>query len=211
MNVFDLSRPPSEEAFAAAEAALADGELVVLPTDTVYGVAAHPDVRGATDRIFDAKRRPADLSLPVLAPSARAAEAVAEFDDRARLLATRFWRGGLTIVLPRQPSARGWYLGDEWETVGVRVPAHDIDLALLERTGRLAVTSANLSGEPTPLDCEGVQGALGEAVAVYLCAGECVGTPSTVVDLTGPDLKVLRHGVVPAEDLEAALNGSGRR
>jgi L-threonylcarbamoyladenylate synthase len=211
MNVFDLSRPPSEDALAAAESALAVGSLVVLPTDTVYGVAARPDFPGATDRIFEAKQRPRGLILPVLVVDLVAAQTTAVFDQRAHLLATGFWPGGVTLVLPRTPAARNWDLGEETKTVGVRVPAHDVALALLERTGPLAVTSANLSGEPTPPDCEGVRSALGDAVTVYLCAGACAGTPSTVVDLTGPDLKVLRRGVVPIEDLEAALNGSGRR
>jgi L-threonylcarbamoyladenylate synthase len=210
MNVFDLIRTGPGEAMTAAEVALDRGELVVMPTDTVYGVAARPDLTGATRRVFDAKRRPANLTLPVLAHSAPAAEAVAELDDRARLLATRFWPGGLTIVLPRAPAAGAWNLGEETETVGVRVPAHDIALAILERTGPLAVTSANLSGQPTPPDCEGVRSALGEAVAVYLCAGECAGTPSTVVELTGPTVRIMREGAVRSADIMAALRpGSG--
>jgi L-threonylcarbamoyladenylate synthase len=210
MSVFDVTRKDPGEALTAAEEALDRGELVVLPTDTVYGVAAKPDLAGATGRIFDAKRRPEDLTLPVLAHSARAAEVVADVDDRARLLANRFWPGGLTMVLPRRPSARAWHLGEERETVGVRVPAHDIALAILERTGPLAVTSANLSGQPTPPDCEGVRRALGETVAVYLCAGECAGTPSTVVDLSGPRIRITREGAVRAADIEAVVEpGSG--
>jgi L-threonylcarbamoyladenylate synthase len=210
MNLFDVTRTDPDEALTVAEEALDRGELVVLPTDTVYGVAARPDLAGATGRVFDAKRRPADLTLPVLAHSARAAEAVADVDDRARLLANRFWPGGLTIVLPRTPAAGAWELGGEVETVGVRVPAHNIALAALERTGPLAVTSANLSGEPTPADCEGVRRALGEAVTVYLCAGKCAGTPSTVVDVTGPTVRITREGAVRAADIMAALEpGSG--
>jgi L-threonylcarbamoyladenylate synthase len=210
MNVFDVTRTDPDGVLTAAEEALGRGELVVMPTDTVYGVAARPELAGATRRVFDAKRRPVDLTLPVLAHRAPAAEAVAEFDSRARLLATRFWPGGVTIVLPRTPAARAWDLGGEVETVGVRIPAHDIALAMLERTGPLAVTSANLSGQPTPPDCEGVRRALGEAVAVYLCAGECAGTPSTVVDLTGPTVRIMREGAVRAADIMAVLEpGSG--
>jgi L-threonylcarbamoyladenylate synthase len=210
MNFFDLTRGLSEEGLPAAERALEGGELVVLPTDTVYGVAARPDISGATSRLFEAKRRPRDLTLPVLNAELREAESVAAFDDRARLLATRFWPGGVTIVLPRTRVARAWDLGGEVETVGVRIPAHGIALAILERTGPLAVTSANLSGQPTPPDCEGVRRALGEAVAVYLCAGECAGTPSTVVDVTGPTVRIMREGSVRAADIMAALEpGSG--
>jgi L-threonylcarbamoyladenylate synthase len=210
MNVFDVTRRDPAEGLTAAKEALDRGELVVLPTDTVYGVAARPDISGATSKLFEGKRRPRDLTLPVLNAELREAESVAAFDDRARLLATRFWPGGVTIVLPRTPAARIWELGEEVETVGVRIPAHDIALALLERTGPLAVTSANLSGEPTPPDCEGVRGALGDAVAVYLCAGECAGTPSTVVDLTGPTVRIIREGAVRAADIAAVLEpGSG--
>jgi L-threonylcarbamoyladenylate synthase len=205
MNVFDLTRGLPEEALSAAERALEGGELVVFPTDTVYGVAARPDISGATLKLFEAKRRPRDLTLPVLNAGLREAESVAAFDGRARLLATRFWPGGLTMVLPRRPPARAWYLGQERETVGVRVPAHDIALALLKRTGPLAVTSANLSGEPTPADCRGVRTTLGEAVAVYLCAGPRSGRPSTVVDLTGSEPIIRREGDVAAAVIRTAL------
>ncbi|MGH2677816.1 MAG: L-threonylcarbamoyladenylate synthase [Actinomycetota bacterium] len=198
------------KAVEAAALALGRGQLAVLPTDTVYGVAARPDALGATSRLFSVKRRPQRLTLPVLVPNRQAAESVAVFDDRVRVLAARFWPGGLTIVLPRTPASTLWDLGEETGTVGVRVPAHDVTLALLERTGPLAVTSANLSGQPTPPDCEGVRRALGEAVAVYLCAGKCASTPSTVVDLTGPAVRITREGAVRADAIMDALErGSG--
>jgi tRNA threonylcarbamoyl adenosine modification protein (Sua5/YciO/YrdC/YwlC family) len=205
MNVFDVSRTISDAALTTAEQELAEGELVVLATDTVYGVAARPDMPGATGRIFAAKRRPRGLTLPVLAGGPAAAEEIAAFDDRARTLAARFWPGGLTIVLPRTGRSRGWDLGVQRDTVGVRVPAHDVALDLLGRTGPLAVTSANRSGEPTPADCDAVRAALADAVAVYLCAGRCAGRPSTLVDLTPPRARVLREGAVPTADVVAAL------
>jgi L-threonylcarbamoyladenylate synthase len=205
MEVFDVSGSVLESALLSAERALATGEVVVVPTDTVYGVAAGPDVAGSTARLFAAKRRPRRLTLPVLAPDLSAAERVAVFDRRARTLAARFWPGGVTLVLPRTDAATTWDLGHETDTVGVRVPAHHVALALLRRTGPLAVTSANVSGEPTPHDCPGVRAALGDAVAVYLCAGRCAGTPSTVVDLTGQDVQVIRAGAVGAADIRAAL------
>lgn len=205
MEVFDVSGSVLESALVTAEKSLAAGELAVVPTDTVYGVAARPDVTGSTARLFAAKRRPRGLALPVLAPDLSAAERVAVFDRRARTLAARFWPGGMTLVLPRTDAATRWDLGHEANTVGVRVPAHHVALALLRRTGPLAVTSANVSGEPTPHDCPGVRAALGDAVAVYLCAGRCAGTPSTVVDLTGQDDQVIRAGAVGAADIRAAL------
>jgi L-threonylcarbamoyladenylate synthase len=205
VNVFDVTSGVTDQALDAAQRTVEAGGLVVMPTDTVYGVAGRPDVRAATDRIFDAKRRPRDLTLPVLVPDRAAAESVATFDDRARALAERFWPGGLTLVLSRAPAAAGWDLGHEAATVGVRIPAHDVPLAVLERTGPLAVTSANRSGDPTSPDCVGVQAALGEAVAVYLCAGPCAGKPSTVVDLTGAEPLIRRDGAVDAARIRVAL------
>jgi L-threonylcarbamoyladenylate synthase len=206
MEVFDATGVGLERGLAAAERALSAGRPIVLPTDTVYGVGARPDVEGATASLFDAKRRPRDLTLPVLAPDPPAAESVAVFDDRARTLAEHFWPGGVTLVLPRTKAAMTWDLGERGDTVGVRVPAHAVALSLLERTGPLAVTSANLSGEPTPLGCEGVQAALSDAVAVYLCAGSCAGAPSTVVYLIGSEPAITRDGAVPADDIRAALS-----
>ncbi len=205
MEAFDVSPGISEGALVAAERALVNGELVVVPTDTVYGLAARPDLRAATARLFTTKRRPRGLTLPVLVSNRRIAESVAVFDSRARILAERFWPGGVTLVLPRTDAATTWDLGHETDTVGVRVPAHHVALALLRRTGPLAVTSANVSGEPTPHDCPGVRAALGDAVAVYLCTGRCAGTPSTVVDLTGQDVRDIRAGAVGDADIRAAL------
>ena len=189
----------------AAASALDRGELAVIPTDTVYGVAARPDVTGATERIFEAKRRPRDLTLPVLAATIADAQEVGTFDDRASALAARFWPGGVTLVLRRSELSLGWDLGAERRSVGVRVPDHPVARALLERTGPLATTSANLSGEPTPEDCEGVQAAMGDQVAVYLCAGTLTPVPSTVVDLTEPEPRVLRTGAVPPAAVLEAL------
>lgn len=199
---------PSETGLHAAELALAAGELVVFPTDTVYGLAAHPDVPGATERIFEAKGRPRTLTLPVLIPDIEQATRVAVFDARGEALAKRFWPGALTIVVPRTELAAGWELGEEEGTVGVRMPAHEDALALLRRTGPLAVTSANRSGEPTPTTCEGVREALGDSVTVYLCGGSTSNTPSTVVDLTGAEPRVLRDGAIRSEEVLAAAAGS---
>jgi L-threonylcarbamoyladenylate synthase len=205
MEVFDLSAGLSRAAVDAAAQALAGGGLVAFPTDTVYGLAARPDVPGATGRVFEAKRRPRGLTLPLLCPDLSRAEQVAIIDDRARSLAERFWPGGLTIVLRRSERSESWDLGDDRRTVGVRVPAHDVALAVLSRAGPLAVTSANTSGEPTPRNCDGVREALGETVDVYLCAGSTGGVASTIVDLTGAQPAVLRQGAVSSAVIEAAL------
>lgn len=196
------------EAIDAAERALADGRCVVFPTDTVYGLGARPDVARATEAIFEIKRRPRDLTLPVLVAGTADAEAVAAFDERALLLAHRFWPGALTLVLPRTRASAAWDLGAERATVGVRVPADGIAVALLSRTGPLAVTSANVSGEPTPRTCEEVRDALGEAIEVYICDGPPNGAvPSTVVELTAEEPHILRVGAIPPEEVFQALSG----
>jgi L-threonylcarbamoyladenylate synthase len=191
---------------AATAEALARGELAVIPTDTVYGLAARPDFPEATARIFEAKRRPRDLTLPVLVPDLEAAVEVATLDGRARSLARGFWPGGLTVVLPRSARSWGWDLGSEAGTVAVRVPDHPVALDLLRRTGPLAVTSANRSGEPPAGGCEEAREALGDDVAVYLCAGRLPGTASTVVALTEEPPRVLRIGAIPPEAVFGSLS-----
>jgi L-threonylcarbamoyladenylate synthase len=207
-EVFHLEGP-DESALAAAGQALEEGDAVVLPTDTVYGIGARPDIPGATDRIFAVKRRSRHLNLPVLAAGSDEAARVAVLDSRARLLAESFWPGGLTIVLPRSRWASDWDLGEDRETLAVRVPDHPVALALLLRVGPLAVTSANRSGVATPRTCQGVRSALGDAVAVYLCAGPAPGdTPSTVIDLTRSEARILREGAVPTKALFSVLEES---
>jgi L-threonylcarbamoyladenylate synthase len=196
-----VSRPIEEAADAARR-----GELVVLPTDTVYGIGARPDDRAATARLFEAKGRPRDLELPVLVPSAAAAREIAVLDGRAEALAARFWAGALTLVLPRRVASRPWELGGDPGTIGVRMPHHPLALAVLARTGPLAVTSANRSGEPTPATCDGVVEVFADAVAVYLCdRAPLEGAASTVVDLAHGAARILRHGGVAEEDVRAAL------
>lgn len=193
---------PVEE---AARAALA-GQLIVIPTDTVYGIGTRPDHPDATGRLFAAKGRPRDLELPVLVPSLATAREVAVFDDRAETLATRFWAGPLTITLPRTSVSEAWDLGADASTIAVRMPHHPLALAVLARTGPLAVSSANRSGEPTPSSCDDLERVFGDAVSVYLCEEPAIGgIPSTVVDLAHGDLTVLREGAVREADLRAAL------
>ena len=199
----------------AADAALR-GEAIALPTDTVYGVGTRPDDATATARLFALKGRPGDLELPVLVPSAAAARAIAVFDERASALAGRFWAGPLTLVLPRAEKSRGWALGGDEETIGVRMPHHGLALAVLARTGPIAVTSANQSGKPTPSTCEGVQDVFGDRVAVYLCdATPLAGAASTVVDLVHGEPRFVRVGALAPAEVLAALEGmhggSGRK
>jgi tRNA threonylcarbamoyl adenosine modification protein (Sua5/YciO/YrdC/YwlC family) len=190
---------------AAARAAL-DGSLIVLPTDTVYGIGARPDDPSATARLFEAKGRPRELELPVLVPSTEAARRIATFDERAEALALRFWAGRLTIVLPRTRVARAWDLGGDPTTIGVRMPHEPLALAVLARTGPLAVTSANRSGGPTRSTCDEVEAAFADAVEVYLCGPEpLTGSASTVVDLAHGRVSVLRPGAVSERAIAEAL------
>ena len=181
----------AEEAAAAALAGL----LVVVPTDTVYGIGTRPDDHEGTRRIFEAKGRPRDMDLPVLVPSIDGAAAVGQLDDRTRDLVARFWPGPLTVVVRRTERSRAWELGGRGETIGIRMPAHSVALGVLERTGPLAVTSANRSGEPTPETCDGIEKVFGDAVAVYVCDETPLeGLASTVVDMTTDPPSVLRAG-----------------
>jgi len=189
----------------AAAAALA-GRLIVIPTDTVYGLGTRPDDAAAAAALFEAKARPRDLSMAVLVPSAASAREIAAFDERADALAARFWPGPLTLVLPRTDASSRWDLGSDARTIGVRMPHHPLALAVLGITGPLAVTSANRSGDVTPRECDGLARAFGARVAVYLCQDEPLeGMASTVVDLTEGELRVLRAGSLDEAELLAAL------
>ena len=196
---------------AEAAAAALGGALVVLPTDTVYGIGTRPDDPSATGRVFAAKGRPRDLELPVLVASLVSAASVAVFDGRARALAERFWPGPLTIVLPRSAGSTSWDLGGDPATVGVRQPRHRLALAVLERAGPLAVTSANRSGSPPAVTCDELEATFGDLVEVYLCEeAPLVGAPSTVVDLAHGAAEILREGAVPGNDVRAALDGTAQ-
>lgn len=189
----------------AAAAALA-GRLIVIPTDTVYGIGTRADDPAATGMLFDAKGRPRDLSIAVLVASPAAAREIAASDERADALAARFWPGPLTLVLPRTKASRRWDLGSDTRTIGVRVPHHPLALAVLAITGPLAVTSANRSGDATPRECDGLERAFGARVAVYLCQDEPLeGTVSTVVDLSERELRVVRTGSLREDQLLETL------
>ena len=179
------------------------GEVVAVPTDTVYGVAVDPMQPGAADRLFVAKDRPRDVQLPVLVGDAAdlAGLVEGEVDVFARRLVDRFWPGALTIVLPRRADLRGLDLGGDATTIGVRCPDHRLVRDLCRQVGPLATTSANRHKEPTPPDAEGVAAALGEGVALVLDGGTCEGAPSTVVSVLGEEVTILREGRISAEQL----------
>ena len=192
-----LSGPLRDAATAARR-----GDLIVFPTDTVYGIGTRPDDPAATARLFEAKGRPRDLELPVLVATVEAARTVAAFDERAERLAAGLWPGSLTLVLPRGADATGWDLGGDPATVGVRAPHHPLALALLTDTGPLAVTSANLSGRPPAETCDELHGSFGDQVAVYLCQEVPLpGVASTVLDLAHGPATIIREGSLSREAL----------
>jgi tRNA threonylcarbamoyl adenosine modification protein (Sua5/YciO/YrdC/YwlC family) len=190
-----------------AVAAVRRGALVVFPTDTVYGVAARPDDPAATARVFDAKRRPSDLTLPILVASIEDARTVARLDDRAERLAAALWPGALTIVVPRAPRSGDWDLGGDQASIGIRIPDHRLARAVLEG-GPLATTSANRSGEAPATTCEELHEVFGDVVAVYLCDEHpLVGRASTVVSLVGPAPAILRAGDIDPAVVERLSAG----
>ncbi len=200
-----LGSPPPEASLIAALRALDEGGVVVLPTDTVYGLAVDPFRPGASDRLFALKRRPRTVDLPLLVASADQVPTVATAVPQvAEVLMERFWPGPLTLVVPRRPDLEA-DLGDDEATVGVRCPDHPVPLALCRRHGPLATTSANLHGQPTMTTATAVEAALGDSVEIVLDAGPCTGLPSTVVDCTGDEPKCLREGRIPWTEVEAAL------
>lgn len=197
----------------AARQAIGRGELVVMPTDTVYGIAADAFSARAVQGLLHAKGRGRQSPPPVLVPGATTLRAlVAEVPPAVEELVERFWPGGLTIVLPSQPSL-SWDLGETRGTVAVRMPDHRIALELLAETGPLAVSSANLTGKPAATSIGEAEAMLGRSVAAYLDDGYSrTGIASTIVDatalVTGGEegrVRVLREGAVPLAALREVL------
>lgn len=204
-----------------ARQAIARGGLIVIPTDTVYGVAADAFTPSAVQKLLDAKGRGREQPPPVLvAGQAALAALVEEIPEPVQRLVNEFWPGGLTVVLPAQPSL-SWDLGDSLGTVAVRMPDNRVALEILEETGPLAVSSANLTGKDAAIAVEDAKRMLGDSVAVYLDGGmSATGIASTIIDATSfvrpragsgdvpadePRIRVLREGAVTIKQLESVL------
>lgn len=211
VDPLDIER--SASGIQAARDALTAGELVVFPTETVYGIGGRPDDPRVTDRIFEAKRRPRGLNLPVLAPSARVALSLVRGGEAADRLARRFWPGPLTLVMGRSRLTLEWRLGERSESIAVRVPEHAVCSELLRLAGPLAATSANVSGRPPLSDPAELAETFGWAVSVYifLPAGSAtgLGEASTVLDLTTEPPSLIRPGPLELDRLLAVLQGNG--
>lgn len=182
--------------FEAAAAAIRAGAVVGVPTDTLYGLAADPFNPDALERIFAIKGRPGLKPLSLLVAGIEQAEELAAFSERAFELAERHWPGALTLVLPKLDSVPDWIGHKERRTVGLRCPDHEVALRLLEVTGPLAVTSANISGQESTLSDEDARDLFGDDVACYLPGHAPGGEGSTVIDLTMPAEWVLREGPI---------------
>jgi tRNA threonylcarbamoyl adenosine modification protein (Sua5/YciO/YrdC/YwlC family) len=195
-----------EEGLAAAAGAVQDGQLVVLPTDTVYGVGADAFNAAAVAALLAAKGRGRNMPPPVLVGSVAAAAALTEsLGPFGQDLIDEFWPGPLTLVF-RASATLMWDLGDTMGTVAVRMPLHPVALDLLRRTGPMAVSSANRHSLPAATTAGEAQNQLGDAISVYLDGGACADTvPSTILDLTGTVPRMLRAGALSIDELRKVV------
>lgn len=206
-DLYDCSDPATrEQGLEAAADAIGRGELVLLPTDTVYGVAADAFTPAAVTGLLAAKNRGRAMPVPVLVGEASTlAGLVVNLPAVANQLAQEFWPGGLTLVLEHAPSL-AWDLGDAEGTVAVRLPDDDLARDLIGRTGPLAVSSANRSGRPAATTAQEAVEQLGTHAAVALDGGpRGSSAASTIVDCTGPTPRILRVGAISVDELRAVV------
>ncbi|MFG1702882.1 L-threonylcarbamoyladenylate synthase [Nonomuraea sp. M3C6] len=194
------------EGLTEAAAAVRRGELVVLPTDTVYGIGADAFTPSAVTALLDAKGRGREMPPPVLVGTVRAATAlIDDLGPYGQDLIDAFWPGPLTLVC-KANRALSWDLGETKGTVAVRMPLHPVALDLLKETGPMAVSSANRSGAPAAVTAAEAEEQLGESIAVYLDGGKTTdNTPSTIIDLTTAVPRLLRRGAIPVEKLRGII------
>jgi len=208
---YPTSTPEEREAAVeAASLAVQRGDLVVIPTDTVYGVGADAFDPAAVRALLAAKGRGREMPPPVLVSAVTTLDALAtRVPDYARALVEAFWPGPLTLVCHQQTSLQ-WDIGDTRGTVAVRMPDHEVARELLERTGPLAVSSANRTGMPAATDADQAEQMLGDSVAVIVDAGESPGgEASTIIDCTGATGRVLRRGALSLDRLNEVLEPTG--
>ncbi|OBI18578.1 threonylcarbamoyl-AMP synthase [Mycobacterium sp. E2327] len=206
-TVFDCGDPDQRSVgIASAAGAVKNGRLVVLPTDTVYGIGADAFDSTAVAALLAAKGRGRDMPVGVLVGSWHTIEGlVYTMPDGARDLIRAFWPGALSLVVTQAPSLH-WDLGDARGTVMLRMPLHPVAIELLREVGPMAVSSANVSGRPPAVDAGEARDQLGDVVDVYLDAGRShQQAASTIVDLTGDTPRILRAGPVSAERIAEVL------
>jgi L-threonylcarbamoyladenylate synthase len=206
-RMLDCRNPDNRSAAVAdAVSVVKSGRLVVLPTDTVYGLGADAFDSGAVAALLSAKGRGRDMPVGVLVGSWHTIEGlVYSVPDEARELIRAFWPGALSLVVKQAPSLQ-WDLGDARGTVMLRMPLHPVAIELLRETGPMAVSSANISGQPPATTAEEAQRQLGDLVDIYLDAGPSEQqAASTIVDLTDAAPRLLREGPVSAADVARVL------
>ncbi len=198
--------PANAESIQVALQILREGGLVAFPTDTVYGVGALVFDGKAVESIYVAKQRPIEKAIPVLMADAADMEKVGmDIPEVAYQLAARFFPGPLTCLIPKQPTLPESVSATE--TVGVRVPDHEVARSLLRAAGPMAVTSANISGQASPSTAQEVLAQLGGRIDLILDGGKTPGgVPSTLVDCTGKDLKILREGPISLAEIRQKLS-----
>jgi L-threonylcarbamoyladenylate synthase len=206
-EIFDCADPQRRsDGIASAVGALKGGRLVVMPTDTVYGIGADAFDGTAVSALLAAKGRGRDMPVGVLVGSWHTIEGlVYTMPEGARELIRAFWPGALSLVVSQAPSLQ-WDLGDARGTVMLRMPLHPVAIELLREVGPMAVSSANISGSPPAVEADEARVQLGDLVDVYLDGGRCEqGAASTIVDLTGATPRVLRAGPVSVERIAEVL------
>lgn len=213
-TIHDCSNPDELlSGMRLARAALGRGELVVLPTDTVYGLAADAFNPAAVRRLLEAKGRGRQSPPPVLIPGIATLDALTgEVPDEVRALVDEFWPGGLTVILPARDTLK-WDLGDTAGTVALRMPDNRVALELMSETGPLAVSSANLTGRPPADTVQAAEKMLGDSVSVYLDDGPGGTAGSTIVDATGllregGELVVVRSGIISDDAIANVIRGA---
>ena len=206
----DATNPQDRDAaIATAESAVKGGRLVVIPTDTVYGIGCDAFDNQAVEALLRAKHRGPDMPVPVLVGSWNTVQGlVRDYSFNIRRLVEAFWPGGLSVVVHQAPSLP-WNLGDTRGTVMLRMPMHPVALELLDKTGPMAVSSANISGQPPATTVDMAMEQLGETVGVYVDGGEAtIGKASTIVDLSSGKPRILREGATTAEKIGEVLGMS---
>ena len=206
-DVFDCADPEQRSrAITSAAAAVKNGGLVVLPTDTVYGIGADAFDSSAVAALLSAKGRGRDMPVGVLVGSWHTIDGLALMVPQStRDLIRAFWPGALSLVVRQAPSLQ-WDLGDARGTVMLRMPLHPVAIELLREVGPMAVSSANVSGRPPAVNADDARDQLGDLVEVYLDAGSSAQqAASTILDLTGAEPRILRAGPVSAESIAAVL------
>jgi tRNA threonylcarbamoyl adenosine modification protein (Sua5/YciO/YrdC/YwlC family) len=205
-EVLSISGTPDPNVLVETLAALAEGEIVALPTDTTYVLAVNPFVDGTTDALFEVNQRPRVNDLPLLVGTIdQALDLVTALPPAARTLMESCWPGPLTLVLPRSPDLDA-DLGDDEITVGLRMPDHAVPLGLCRQGGPLAVVAAGVYGKTELQTAQEVADAFGDELAIVLDGGPCTAGHATVVDATGTEPHLIREGRVPWKTLVKLLS-----